>query len=125
MPRLGIALESIEHLQSVHARHVYVERYRIRTDLTRRLEARFSVQLDHALVTLVSRHVEQNFREVLIVLDDEDGTIAFLDVLPVILDDSLRHGSALGRVLQRVARRLAALITAWSRISHRRPRILP
>ena len=110
--RFRIALETVENLESIHARHVDVERYRIRTNLARGPETCFAIELDDALVSLVAGHVEKNLGKVLIVLDDQHRAVAFLDVLSVVRDDRLRYGPSLRQILQRVTSRLAPLVSA-------------
>src|SRR5439155_24995639 len=99
VPYLRVALQSIEHLQPNHPGHVDVERDRIRTEFARCSQSRFTIELDDSLVRLVARHVEQNFGEVLIVLDYQHRSIAFVDLLPVIGDYGLRTRSALRPIL--------------------------
>ena len=110
VPCFRIALQSIEHLQPVHARHVYVERDCIGTNFAGCLEAGFTIKLHHSLVPFVARHIEQDFGEALIVLDHQHGAITFLDVIAVVGDHSLRRRSSLGTILQRVSGRLAPLV---------------
>ena len=78
-------LESLEHRPPVETRHVDVERDRVGLDTRARSEPAVAVEADDSLEPLLARHVEQDLREVHIVLDDENSAIARLDVLVVIL----------------------------------------
>ena len=118
MPRFRITLQSIENLESIHPRHVDIERDRVRPNFTCRLESRLAIELDDALVPLVARHVQENFGEVLIILDHQHRAVAFFDMVAVVGDHRLRHRSPLGPILQCIARKLAPLI-ASERTSHR------
>ena len=74
VPRLRMMLEPVEHRPAVHARHVDVERDGVRLERVRELEPGLAVERDESLESLLARHLEQNLREVRVVLDDEqDG----------------------------------------------------
>ena len=81
-----MVLEPVEHAPAVHARHVDVERDGVGMECVRELEAGVAVERDEALEALLARHVEQDLREVRLVLDDEHDAVAGLDLFAIVLE---------------------------------------
>ena len=74
------------------------------------MQSRLTIELDNTLEALVARHVEQNSREVLIILHDQYRAIALFHAIAIVGNYGLRNRSALGLILERVAHRLSTLV---------------
>ena len=79
-------LEPVEHRPSIHAGHVDVEGDRVGFVGVGELEPRFAVKRIEALEALLARHLEQNLREVEIVLDDEQHPIARHESVAIVVE---------------------------------------
>ena len=84
--RLRVVLEPVEHRPAIDTGHVDVERDRVGTISVSQLKPDFAIVADDALETLVAREIQQNVREVGIVLDDEYDPIARLQVVAIVLE---------------------------------------
>lgn len=95
-----MVLEALEHLPSVEARHVDVQRNGVGTVFVCGSETGVAVEADDSLESLVARHSQQNLGETGIVLHNQHGPVTGLDRLVVVLHHilgrtPLRNGACL------------------------------
>ena len=81
-----MALQPVEHRPAVEHRQRDVEDDRVGPVLVRKRKPAVATQADQALEAAAPGDVEHGPGQLRIVLDDQDGPVAGLDVLPVVLD---------------------------------------
>ena len=96
VPRAGVVLQAIEHVPAVDARHVEVERDRIRTMLPRHLQADVAAHGGEDAELVLAAEIHQDAREGVIVLDDQQHAIAGLDALAIVVERVVVDGDLVG-----------------------------
>ena len=89
VPRLGVALQVLEHLPAVLHRQAHVEDDRVGLVLVRERDAFVAAHRHDALEAALARHLELGPREVRVVLDDQHDAVAVGDLLAVVVDGRL------------------------------------
>ena len=115
MPRRRIELQVAEDGPAQHVRKKHIERDGRRQILPCQRQRRLTPVGDDAFEAFIPRKTEKNAGVMRIVVNDQQGAVAFVNVMPVVGDEFLRFSSERGQHRLRFGDRRTRRCGRWAR----------